>query len=211
MIRLDRERPSEGAEPGEEPDMSAAKPIDTNIRRGYSTPSMFGVRLRDLERTGSVRVQRSVPADDPLWVDSALTLSGPVDVDLVARLTPTGQVLVTGRLTAPLVYECRRCLDRVEQTLNQDVALVWAPSEQLLDDAEPQGDMRVLPEGAGEIELGEAIREELILGAPLYVVCKEDCRGLCPRCGADLNEGPCGCAADERDPRWDALRALKNE
>jgi DUF177 domain-containing protein len=172
---------------------------------------MLGVRLRDLERSGSVRIRHSLPADDPLWHDSDLTLGGAVEVDLVARLTPTGQLLVTGRVTAPMVYECRRCLTPVDRTVSQDIALVWAPPEQLADESETEGDVRPLPARAAEVEIGEAIREELVLGAPLYVVCKEECRGLCPRCGADLNEGPCDCAADERDPRWDALRALKNE
>jgi uncharacterized protein len=206
-----RPREDEGPKLRSEPPSDTAKPIDTIILPGYSSPSMFGVRLRDLERAGSVQIQRAVPADDPLWADLDLTLGGPAEVDLVATLTPTGQVLVTGRITAPLLYECRRCLARVDRTLTQDVALVWAPSEQLLDESETEGDIRALPPSAGEIELGEAIREELILSAPLYVVCKEECRGLCPRCGANLNEGPCGCAADEPDPRWDALRALKNE
>jgi uncharacterized protein len=53
------------------------------------------------------------------------------------------------------------------------------------------------------------IREELILAVPEYVLCREECRGLCPRCGKDLNEGPCACRP-EPDPRWAALEALKH-
>lgn len=132
-------------------------------------------------------------------------------MDLVATLTPSGQVLVRGRAEIPLVCECRRCLERVERRLDQELALVWAPSEQSMGESDRDGDIRVIDPRASEIDLAEAIREEVVLGVPLYVVCREECKGLCPHCGADLNDGPCGCAAEERDPRWDELRALKNE
>jgi len=61
-----------------------------------------------------------------------------------------------------------------------------------------------------EIDLRPAVREELLLAVPRWVVCRDDCRGLCPRCGKDLNAGPCGCppAADQR---WHGLAALKDK
>jgi len=65
----------------------------------------------------------------------------------------------------------------------------------------------LVPRRAAAIDLTEAVREELLLAVPQYVVCRDDCRGLCPRCGADLNAGPCGCAP-ETDPRWAALTKL---
>ena len=53
-----------------------------------------------------------------------------------------------------------------------------------------------------------AVREELILAGPQYVLCREDCRGLCPRCGKDLNAGPCGCPAVAPNPRLAVLHTL---
>jgi uncharacterized protein len=173
---------------------------------------MFGVGLAELQRAGSLRVQRAIPEDDPLWVDTGLGLEGPVRLDLGATMTPTGQVLVAGVVEAPLVQECRRCLAPVQLTLRPEVALVWTEPGEFGAESDDDGEeVRVLEAGAGEIDLGEAIREELILAAPTYLLCREDCRGLCPRCGADLNEGPCGCVGDDRDPRWDALRALERK
>jgi uncharacterized protein len=67
-----------------------------------------------------------------------------------------------------------------------------------------------VPPQATELELGEMVREELILAVPPYVLCREDCRGLCPQCGNDLNEGPCSCSP-EPDPRWAKLEALKQQ
>ena len=61
------------------------------------------------------------------------------------------------------------------------------------------------------MDWGEAVREELMLAGPRYVVCNEGCQGLCPRCGTNRNQEPCGCVTDEADPRWEALRALNSE
>jgi uncharacterized protein len=55
------------------------------------------------------------------------------------------------------------------------------------------------------------VREELGLAVPKFLECRDDCRGLCPNCGKDLNAGPCGCAAPAVDPRWRALADLKGK
>ena len=59
-----------------------------------------------------------------------------------------------------------------------------------------------------ELDPGEAVREELILAVPEYALCSDECRGICPRCGTDLNSGTCNCQP-ERDPRWAELEKLK--
>jgi uncharacterized protein len=89
------------------------------------------------------------------------------------------------------------------------VTFVFAPPDFL--GGEDDGEIRVLPANEVELDLGEPIREELVLAAPTYTLCDPECKGLCPHCGADLNETTCDCGAAEPDPRWDALRALKNE
>jgi uncharacterized protein len=65
------------------------------------------------------------------------------------------------------------------------------------DDPDAADDPSVYPlaSEATHIDLGEAVREEFALAAPTYVLCREECAGLCPRCGADLNAGPCGCGS----------------
>ena len=108
-----------------------------------------------------------------------------------------------------LAQECRRCLGPVSVPLREEVTLVFDPPDLL--GGEDDGEIRVLPADASEVDLSEPIREELVLAAPTYTLCDPDCRGLCPRCGVDLNETTCECAVEEPDPRWDALRALKNE
>ena len=58
------------------------------------------------------------------------------------------------------------------------------------------------------LDLGEAIRQYSVMATPAKPLCKEDCAGLCPTCGANLNNGTCGCPPQPVDHRWDALRKL---
>ncbi len=59
-----------------------------------------------------------------------------------------------------------------------------------------------------QLPLDELVEEDLLLSQPLKVLCKEDCRGLCPQCGTDLNQGTCGCQQDTVDPRLQILKQL---
>ena len=58
------------------------------------------------------------------------------------------------------------------------------------------------------VDLTDELRQSIILALPTYPVCRADCRGVCPTCGRNLNEGPCACVHEERDGRWGALDAL---
>jgi uncharacterized protein len=64
---------------------------------------------------------------------------------------------------------------------------------------------------AGAVDVDELVREQLLLALPSRFRCGEDCKGLCPHCGADLNKETCACEHQEIDPRWSALAALKKE
>ena len=59
------------------------------------------------------------------------------------------------------------------------------------------------------MDLTNELRDSIILSLPTYPVCREDCRGICPVCGKNLNEGSCTCTSEERDGRWDVLDSLK--
>ena len=173
--------------------------------------SMLRISLRDLRRAGRLRIEDSIPGDNPLWAGTDLVFGGPVRADVTVTHAASGQVLASGHVEAPLVQECRRCLQVVDRTLKQPLELFWSTADELSHDSEGDSEFRVLDPGAETIELGEVIREELALAAPKYPVCDEDCRGLCSRCGTNLNVEECDCVTDEPDPRWDALRALNNQ
>ena len=164
--------------------------------------------LRRLAQHDSVAVVGEWAPDDSLWDDSGLEFAEPVKVDLVAREAGSGEVVATGKVSTVLDRTCRRCLKKAREEFEIDVALVWSDDAELRGDA---GEIRELPRGTDKIEVGEAIREELLLAVPPHIECDPDCKGLCPQCGTNWNEHSCDCSADERDPRWDALKSLQSE
>lgn len=170
---------------------------------------MLRVNLADLDRAGKRVLEAEIPADDPLWEGMTVELGGPVRVSMTVAATPSGQVIARGSLGAETIHECRRCLERVTRDVDLPVEMVWTVPDELGD--EDDGDLRFLDPSSNELELKEAVREELLLAVPRYVLCREDCAGLCPRCGTNLNERTCKCTVEEPDSRWDALRSLKNE
>jgi uncharacterized protein len=87
--------------------------------------------------------------------------------------------------------ECRRCLTEVLDEVDVAVdAAVFSSDPDAVDDP----DFYPLPERAAAVDVGAVVREELALAAQAHLLlCRDDCAGLCPRCGADLNAGPCAC------------------
>ncbi len=124
------------------------------------------------------------------------------------------EVLARGRLSGELTAVCSRCVGPAKVALDSSFELLFLPQggrqpegegEDELDDA-----LEVVRYSDDVIDLGESLREELLLAIPIAPLCSESCKGLCPRCGKDLNEGPCGCPEAPRDDRWAALRELKS-
>lgn len=130
----------------------------------------------------------------------------PVAVEAVLEWVSEG-VLATGRVGVAWEADCRRCLTCVRGHLDR-------PFQELFLDTAHHGRA---PDDEGFAMSGEAIdleplaREVVILGLPLAPLCDQTCQGLCPRCGADLNEGPCSCPPPDPDPRWAALDVLRIE
>jgi len=168
---------------------------------------MLRVDLGRLGREGFVLLEARVPTDDPLWSESGIPWDGPVDVHLRVSYAGTGEVVVRGTVAGPLRRECRRCLKPVEGALDEEITIVLISSDEVGD----EGDAQIFEPTGAELDLSKAVREELILAFDPYVVCEPDCKGFCPKCGTDLNEGTCTCTDDEPDPRWDVLRALKEK
>lgn len=134
-----------------------------------------------------------------------LGVEGPDAVSLTGTLVVDdleGRCVVRGELEAEGTVACGRCLEPFTQSFAAPfAAVILRDAGHETDDAETL----VLHQRRGEIDLGDALREAVILALPQAQVCREDCRGLCVRCGANLNEGLCSCEDDDVDPRWDGL------
>ena len=168
---------------------------------------MLIVDLGRLAREGRLRLERDVAPDDALWQGLDFRFAEPVRVHMEAQLVGH-DVLVRGRVQGELQRECRRCLEPLTVPLDEDVAMYFRSGI-----SEPEAvdeEVYALPD-RGDLDIGAAVREQVALAVPQYAVCREDCRGLCPTCGANRNETDCGCEVEEVDDRWAALRRINFE
>ncbi len=132
-----------------------------------------------------------------------------MQVNLEARYTASGQVMVKGRMSTTLAQVCRRCLQPVEQAFALPVRFLFVPADEA-DCYEDDGEVRIFPPHLAELDIGGPLREEFALSVPMYVECRSDCRGLCPACGTNQNKAGCDCSPRHFDARWEKLRALTN-
>jgi uncharacterized protein len=151
---------------------------------------MLRVDIRDLQR-GPVRTVGELQPGDPAFQGLGLDLAEPVVVEGQLQATGEGEYLWRGHIHAVVEGECRRCLADVQDDVDIDVdAAVFTTDPDAADDP----DFYPLEQRASVVNIADVVREELAL-APQgrLLLCREDCAGLCPRCGTDLNAGACGC------------------
>lgn len=153
---------------------------------------MLRVDLREIHR-GPVDTAGMLPPGDPVFEGLELGLTGPVSVEGRLQATGPGEYFWRGRVRGEVRGGCRRCLAEVAHPVDVELNLLFS------DDPDAAADPSVYPLAptAPVVDVGEAIREELALAVPAYLLCREECAGLCPRCGADLNAGGCHCTPAE--------------
>ena len=137
----------------------------------------------------------------------------------VGGVSWSGQVtrdLAGYRLQARLSYRqnltCTRCLAPVERPVDEELelAIETGAAEPMLGEHElTTSDLRTLFLDGDELDTTPILMEQLQLNIPMKPLCREDCAGLCPQCGADRNQAPCGCERSDVDPRWQALERLR--
>jgi uncharacterized protein len=128
-----------------------------------------------------------------------ITPETPVDLDLLLERIPEG-IVVRGELTTTWTAACSRCLEPVGGDVTVHV-------DELFETSPLEGETYRLDDEV--IDLEPMVRDALLLDLPLIPLCRPDCAGLCPSCGANHNVAQCDCSTDEPDPRWAALRSLE--
>lgn len=161
-------------------------------------------------RWGQELLDRFVPADDPFHPK----LPEPVQVVLFLDKR-TDHVRITGTIQGALEVGCHRCLRPFSLPVDEkvDIYLVIEERMEREDEKELEADELLYDFFDGEvIEVDELVAEQIFLGLPVKVLCSEDCRGLCPGCGANLNEEACRCKAERtsRSP-FAKLEVLKKK
>ena len=119
------------------------------------------------------------------------------------------QIVLDAELNLEANYQCDRCGRNYKAKVQNNYRMVY-----LFENEQEENDsfnLTYLPIDADKIDIVNDVRDYALLAIPMKKLCKEDCKGLCPRCGKDLNEGNCNCAEKEVDPRWEPLEKLRNK
>jgi uncharacterized protein len=164
----------------------------TSLRRAVGTRK----EERRIGRVGELRV-----ADSVIAADSEATAVAVLD-------SIQGGIEVEATITAPWRGECRRCLKPLSGELSCEVREVYRPRDSGEADDD---DEETYPLKGEMLDLQPLVRDALLLELPMAPLCRPECRGLCPTCGADLNDGNCACPPPAGDPRWSVLDSLRHD
>lgn len=118
-----------------------------------------------------------------------------------------------GKLQASYLVECSRCLASYEQSVTQqtDFIVCGVDQKQNLGDVDDVEDYVFLKGNELVADVSEPVRQALVLSLGMKPLCSEECRGLCVKCGINLNEGECDCVHESIDPRWKDLEKLSGD
>jgi uncharacterized protein len=194
--------------------------IYTGMTMGVLTPLVSDITAEGLSLVGEAT------AEELGLADSDAMLRGPVSISLDLAQADE-MIAVTGVLEGTVVRQCVRCLKEYDDALAFSVRAAFAREGKEPKTGEPrrgrtgatrtetdveaedEGDDRYFYQG-DHIELAPMLREHIILASPMQPLCRENCAGLCARCGKDLNEGPCQCPAEAPSTAIRVIRTTKN-
>jgi uncharacterized protein len=168
---------------------------------------MLSFDIRSLE-TKAVHVDGSIKPDDPIWEAGDVRPTEPIRVTGRLSSAGEGRFYFTGRIEGGIELPCRLCLEEVDVDVDEEVHLLLA---ELGAEEADDPDVFLYDPNERMLDLRPAIRETWLLTVPAYVQCREDCKGLCPTCGINLNESSCNCTTTKTDSRWDALLKHKSK
>lgn len=158
-----------------------------------------------------VRIQKGYPPGTLDFHSSEFTQVEPLEVRATAELVE-GQIRVCGNLHTRVELVCARCLETVTEELSRDFDLFYRPMAGIAREEEvklklDETDVAFF-QGEG-LFLADVLAEQVNLSIPMKTICRGDCRGLCPQCGANLNSEECRCESHTPDPRLAPLARVK--
>jgi uncharacterized protein len=162
----------------------------------------------------TVHVSHSFSMEEVAFDYKGYELAGAFKLDADVTKNSRQEVMIKGSIAGRVRVFCDRCLEPFEFELNPAFQIVMIPARPAAADGEDAIEADRLDENVyrdPKISLTDLLTEQIILNLPAKVLCGDECRGLCARCGANLNQGACACTADESDPRWMLLREMKKK
>ena len=123
-------------------------------------------------------------------------------------------IRIVGDFSTRVEMPCARCLEPIHQDVSKNFELLYRPQgadvgKEELSVTAAEAEVSYY-QGEGLL-LEDVLREQVLLALPLKAICREDCKGLCPHCGRNLNQEQCNCAEPLEDPRWSALKEIKEK
>ncbi len=158
------------------------------------------------QKGGFLQVEEEIPSEFVKSYPEVLKVEGPVQAKLTITNTGDG-FLLTGELTVCAKLRCSRCLKPFQTELRAVVNEEIPRKPEDAEEGEFDWEARPVLDGR-ELDLTSLVRETLLVSIPMKTVCREDCPGLCPTCGADLAAGECACPDPDTDIRLAPLAEL---
>lgn len=169
------------------------------------------LQVSQIDEYDGLTLKHAYTGDELQLANEEATLVGETTLRVHAS-REDGDILLRGEVHATARFECDRCLTAFTTPVSQafDLLYVTAGGSRAAEEHELKEDDLSLAYYEGHsINLDDLVREQIELTLPMTHICSETCRGLCPQCGVNLNEGDCSCAGEPADSRWDALKQLK--
>jgi uncharacterized protein len=160
-----------------------------------------------------IRIRRSYAPGTLNYHSGEFRQVEPLEVDATAELVE-GQIRVTGELHTRLEMACARCLEPVGEDVVREFDLFYKPMACMTREEEERLKLDDTEVGFFQGEglfLADVLAEQVLLALPMKVICRSDCRGLCPQCGVNLNNEECRCEVHVSDPRMAPLSRLKQD
>lgn len=189
--------------------------------------SPYKILVRDLPLTREIEVPASFVADAVRGLPLREALGAAAHDDSAGKghlkvdlYTEGEHVFANGRISGQVTVACSRCIEPVQLSFDEPVRVTFLPSAELRTDEDAEqadeedgvaiteDDLDLFGYDGEVVDLEPLVREQFVLAVPYAPLCSEDCRGLCPQCGINRNQGTCACEAPG-DPRLAALKALK--
>jgi uncharacterized protein len=169
----------------------------------------MNINVAQVSEDEGLTIHHLYPEGEPALRGYDNRLAGRPELNLKATRTG-GKVQLTGTVRAGVSFDCDRCLKPLTIPVAQTFDLTYVPPIGIEEETElGDDDLLVAFYTDQVIDLDDLVREQIELAVPMSRLCSDECRGLCPECGANFNEANCDCTPKDVDPRWASLSQLK--
>lgn len=160
------------------------------------------INIQNLEN-GLIEIDEEI---EPVFINKEIKPYYPNKIALHALVDKFGKdYRINVNINTTALYICDMCLTQFNYSFQAAQQMIFQIGSGKLEATE---DIIQLPGNATEIDITPVLSEMVLLNHPIKMICKEDCKGICPSCGADLNTEECRCSKESTDPKWDQLRKL---